>query len=111
MGIDEDDESLIQLIQLQTLSNGCDLCKKSALNKNKGSDPWLFGIIFVTIINMSSLVGALVIPCNNKKFYQKILMFLIALAVGTLAGSGLIHLIPEVCIFYDQPSILLFSIY
>lgn len=52
----------------------------------------------VTIINLSSLVGAFVIPFSNKPFYRKLLMFLIALAVGTLAGSGFIHLIPEVSV-------------
>jgi zinc transporter ZupT len=35
------------------------------------------------------------IPFNNKKFYKKILMFLIGIAVGTLAGSGFLHLIPQ----------------
>ncbi len=57
---------------------------------------WLYGLIFVTVINMSSLVGAVVIPCTNKDYYKRILMFLVALAVGSLAGSGLLHLIPQV---------------
>jgi uncharacterized membrane protein YwzB len=51
------------------------------------------------VINLSSLVGAIVIPCSNKNFYKKILMVLIAIAIGTLAGSGFIHLIPEVGVF------------
>jgi len=43
-----------------------------------------------------------VIPLSKKKIYKKILMFLIALAIGSLAGSGFLHLIPQVAIlFFD----------
>lgn len=68
----------------------CPIEKKTASWKT-----WLFGIGFVTLINTSSLVGAVLIPFADKTFYKKLLMFLIALAVGTLAGSGFLHLIPE----------------
>jgi hypothetical protein len=50
----------------------------------------------VTIISLSSLCGAFVIPLSNSKIYKKILMFLIGIAVGSLAGSGFLHLIPQV---------------
>jgi hypothetical protein len=50
----------------------------------------------VTIISASSLCGAFVIPLSDKKFYKKILMVLIGIAVGSLAGSGFLHLIPQV---------------
>jgi hypothetical protein len=45
---------------------------------------------------VSSLCGVFVIPLSNKKIYKKLLMFLIAIAVGSLAGSGFLHLIPQV---------------
>lgn len=48
---------------------------------------------------MSSLCGVFVIPLSNRKAYKKILMFLIAIAVGSLAGSGFLHLIPQVFIY------------
>ncbi len=57
---------------------------------------WLYGLVFVSIINLSSFVGALVIPCANKTYYKRLLMFMVSIAVGTLVGSGLLHLIPEV---------------
>lgn len=50
----------------------------------------------MTIISASSLGGACVIPLSNKKIYKKILMCLIGIAVGSLAGSGFLHLIPQV---------------
>ena len=57
---------------------------------------WGFGFLFVTIINICSLAGAVVLPFMKKKFYVKILIFMVSLAVGSLAGSGLLVLIPEV---------------
>lgn len=57
---------------------------------------WGYGILFVGLISLSSLCGAVVIPFSNKKIYKKILMFLIGVAIGSLAGSGFLHLIPQV---------------
>ena len=56
---------------------------------------WGYGFLFVTIINICSLSGAVVLPCMKKTFYQMVLIFLVALAVGSLAASGLLVLIPE----------------
>jgi hypothetical protein len=61
---------------------------------------WGYGFLFVTIINICSLSGAVVLPCMKKTFYQKVLIFLIALAVGSLAASGLLVLIPEVSSYW-----------
>ena len=57
---------------------------------------WAYGILFVAVISLSSLAGAIVIPFSKKKIYKKILLLLIGIAVGSLAGSGLLHLIPQV---------------
>ena len=35
------------------------------------------------------------IPIMQKLFYQHLLQFLIALAIGTLAGDALLHLLPH----------------
>ncbi|XP_077979107.1 metal cation symporter ZIP14-like [Glandiceps talaboti] len=56
---------------------------------------WGFSFLSVTIINLCSLVGVVIVPFMGKKIYQHILMFLICLAVGTLSGSALLHLLPE----------------
>ncbi|KAK3593913.1 hypothetical protein CHS0354_011516 [Potamilus streckersoni] len=61
----------------------------------KSSEAWGFGILFVTIICLGSLMGIFVLPFMKKKVYKKILIFMVALAVGTLAGSALLFLIPE----------------
>lgn len=57
---------------------------------------WGYGFIFVSIINVCSLGGAIVLPFMKSSFYKHILMFMLGLAVGSLAGSGLLFLIPEV---------------
>ena len=50
----------------------------------------------MTIISLTSLVGVATIPFLGKKMYKKILAMLVALAVGTLAGDSLLHLLPHV---------------
>ncbi|XP_046552426.1 metal cation symporter ZIP14-like [Haliotis rubra] len=56
---------------------------------------WGYGILFVTLINLCSLVGVIVLPFMKMAIYKQILIFMVALAVGALAGSGLLFLIPE----------------
>jgi len=56
---------------------------------------WGYSFLFVTVINLCSLTGALVLPCMKMKSYKVILMFMVGIAVGTLVGSSLLFLIPE----------------
>ena len=48
-----------------------------------------------SIINVCSLGGAIVLPFMKKKFYKQLLIFMVGLAVGSLAASGLLVLVPE----------------
>ncbi|XP_048728095.1 metal cation symporter ZIP14-like isoform X3 [Ostrea edulis] len=64
---------------------------------------WGYGFLFVTIINICSLAGVVVLPFMKKTFYIKLLIFMVALAVGSLAGSGLLVLIPEAFGFLQDP--------
>ena len=57
---------------------------------------WGYGFLLVTAINLCSLGGLIVLPFIHHALYKKILIYMIALAVGTLAGSSLLFLIPEV---------------
>ena len=57
---------------------------------------WGYGFLSVTIISCASLLGAFVVPFMNKTFYKILLLFMVSLAVGVLAGSGIFHLIPSV---------------
>ncbi|XP_070546012.1 metal cation symporter ZIP14-like [Ptychodera flava] len=59
------------------------------------AETWGYGFLCVTVISACSLLGAFVIPLLRKEFFQSLLMFLICLAVGSLSGGALMHLIPE----------------
>ncbi|CAF3347643.1 unnamed protein product, partial [Rotaria sp. Silwood1] len=65
--------------------------------KSGGRVTWknvLIGLITVTFINCSALCGAIILPFRNKPIFKWILSAFIGLAVGTLTGSGIFHLIP-----------------
>ncbi|XP_013397298.1 zinc transporter ZIP14-like [Lingula anatina] len=71
------------------------LAKSSKSKKPTKGEVWGYGILFVTITNICALLGVLLVPFMNKFFYKKLLIFMVALAVGTLAGSALFFLIPD----------------
>ena len=49
-------------------------------------------------VSLCGMLGFAVIPCMDKSFYNTMLQFLVALAVGTLAGDALLHLLPHAMI-------------
>lgn len=56
---------------------------------------WLAASGAVLVISLCGVFGVLVIPIMQRVFYQHLIQFLIALAVGTLAGDALLHLLPH----------------
>lgn len=56
---------------------------------------WFYSTLAVILISACGVLGLAVIPVMQKKFYQPLLQFLVALAVGTLAGDALLHLLPH----------------
>ncbi|EPY84541.1 hypothetical protein CB1_000471007 [Camelus ferus] len=79
----------------------------SPKNKNKEDKPteegrpssvevWGFGFLSVSVINLASLLGVLVLPCTEKAFFSRVLTYFIALSIGTLLSNALFQLIPEV---------------
>uniref|UniRef100_A0A4W5RZ29 Metal cation symporter ZIP14 n=1 Tax=Hucho hucho TaxID=62062 RepID=A0A4W5RZ29_9TELE len=86
---------------LQQLDSGaCGVEKKEELIKDPPSKPtaaevWGYGFLCVTFISLCSLVGASVVPFMRKTFYKRLLLYFIALAIGTLYSNALFQLIPE----------------
>lgn len=56
---------------------------------------WVGGFTSITVISLLSLTGVVLIPLMNKVFFNFLLSFLVALAVGTLSGDAFLHLIPH----------------
>ena len=56
---------------------------------------WLSASGSILLISLCGIFGILVIPIMQRVFYQHLIQFLIALAVGTLAGDALLHLLPH----------------
>ncbi|XP_062852079.1 metal cation symporter ZIP8 [Trichomycterus rosablanca] len=56
---------------------------------------WGYGFLAVTIINLASLLGLLLIPLTKKSYFPKLLTYFIGLAIGTLFSNAVLQLIPE----------------
>lgn len=52
----------------------------------------------ITIISLLSLLGVVLVPILNQSCFKFLLTFLVALAVGTLSGDALLHLLPHVSV-------------
>ncbi|XP_069471803.1 zinc transporter ZIP10 [Ambystoma mexicanum] len=66
------------------------------LSKDKGgASAWVCGLISITVISLLSLLGVILIPIINQGCFRFLLSFLVALAVGTLSGDALLHLLPH----------------
>lgn len=57
---------------------------------------WLYSTLSILGVSLCGLLGVAVIPCMDKRFYSQMLQFLVSLAVGTLTGDALLHLLPHV---------------
>nr|XP_034191915.1 zinc transporter foi-like [Osmia lignaria]XP_034191916.1 zinc transporter foi-like [Osmia lignaria]XP_034191917.1 zinc transporter foi-like [Osmia lignaria]XP_034191918.1 zinc transporter foi-like [Osmia lignaria]XP_034191919.1 zinc transporter foi-like [Osmia lignaria]XP_034191920.1 zinc transporter foi-like [Osmia lignaria] len=93
--------------------NGCirvpENYKPIIVNKYPGEDMtrnmvqvWAYSTISILIISLCGLLGVAVIPFMGKVYYHQLLQFLVALAVGTLCGDALIHLLPHAMMSHDH---------
>ncbi|XP_051009774.1 zinc transporter ZIP10 [Acomys russatus] len=62
---------------------------------NIGASAWVCGIISITVISLLSLLGVVLVPIINQGCFKFLLTFLVALAVGTMSGDALLHLLPH----------------
>lgn len=69
--------------------------EKEHMEMEPRSTVWLYSTLSIIGVSLCGLLGVAVIPFMEKHFYHHILQFLVALAVGTLAGDALLHLLPH----------------
>ena len=53
-------------------------------------------MLAITVITLTSVAGILVIPCLGKEAVRYVIAFLVGLAVGSLVGDSILHLVPHV---------------
>ena len=58
-------------------------------------ETWLAATTAILLISLCGVLGVLLIPLIQMVFYQPLLQFLVAMAVGTLSGDALLHLFPH----------------
>ncbi|KAH9514324.1 hypothetical protein Btru_028763 [Bulinus truncatus] len=76
-------------------SEACCMGKKLVKEGTREQGSWCFTFLSITIISVCCVVGAIVIPNMERVFYNHILQFLVALAVGAMSGDALLHLFPH----------------
>lgn len=50
----------------------------------------------MTVISLVGLLSVAMVPVMQKVFFNQLIQFLVALAIGSLTGDALLHLIPHV---------------
>ncbi|XP_071081820.1 zinc transporter ZIP10-like [Haliotis cracherodii] len=56
---------------------------------------WGYSTAAVVVISLVGLLGVAVIPIMQKFFFNQLLQFLVAMAVGALTGDAMLHLLPH----------------
>lgn len=57
---------------------------------------WSLGLLFVTLISLCALVGIAVMRVIPTKIFNRFITFFVSLGVGSLSGSAVFHLLPQV---------------
>ncbi|XP_072532964.1 metal cation symporter ZIP8 [Salminus brasiliensis] len=65
------------------------------LSQNIDAQVWGYSFLVVTIINLASLLGLLLVPFTKKPYFPKVLTYFIGVAIGTLFSNAVLQLIPE----------------
>ncbi|XP_075063227.1 metal cation symporter ZIP14 isoform X2 [Mixophyes fleayi] len=88
--------SILQQLETQAcLENPMLQNVSSTEGRPSSGEVWGFGFLAVTVISLSSLLGVFVAPCVGRPIFRRMLIYFIALSIGTLLSNALLQLIPE----------------
>lgn len=94
-------EALVRLcpvLLFQMQHRSCDFTPPVAPRGKTRPTPaqvWGFGMLAVFVISCCSLAGLVIVPFLSHALYHRLLMVFEGLAVGSLLGSAVFHLIPQ----------------
>ncbi|XP_006625624.1 metal cation symporter ZIP14 isoform X2 [Lepisosteus oculatus] len=69
--------------------------KEPAQEGPSSAEVWGFGFVSVTVVSAFSLTGVFVVPCMKTRFMRRVLIYFIALSIGTLYSTAVFQLMPE----------------
>ncbi|XP_074652393.1 metal cation symporter ZIP14-like isoform X2 [Tubulanus polymorphus] len=99
------------LIQ-QQLSKACTTVEYTKTESTASqSEIYGYGTLAIAIISSFALLGALIVPCMGGNIYKCVMVMFIGLAVGTMSGDALLHLIPLAVGLHEHASKPGLSIY
>lgn len=64
----------------------------------------MYAFLGVLIISLCGLVSVAIVPLMKKVFYHTLIQFLVGLAVGSLTGDALLHLLPHAMSDHEHSS-------
>lgn len=94
-------EALVRLcpvLLFQMQHQSCDFAAPATPRGKTRPTPaqvWGFGMLSVLVISCCSLAGLVIVPFLSHALYHRLLMVFEGLAVGSLLGSAVFHLIPQ----------------
>lgn len=56
---------------------------------------WIYASLSILVISATGLLGVAIVPLLKTAIFSQVLHFLVAIAVGTLCGDALLHLLPH----------------
>ncbi|XP_076456319.1 zinc transporter ZIP4-like [Babylonia areolata] len=70
-------------------------CTLSSVHDDHSSPyKWWYGSATVLVVCLCSLLGMVLVPCMKRSIYRLGMALFVGLAVGTLTGDALLHLVP-----------------
>lgn len=57
---------------------------------------WGYSILSVTLVSACALTSVFVVPLMRTRFMRRVLIYFIALSIGTLLSTAILQLLPEV---------------